>query len=83
LNPKVKHEWLLGLVLAACVLVFAAIEYGPAAWTWLASSEDLGTRLRRECATVVREAHPSRTTSDAERESYVRRCITERAKSAK
>ena len=29
------------------------IEYGPDAWTWLTTSEDLGARLRRECESVV------------------------------
>jgi len=72
--------WLVVLVVAGVALLFAAVEYGPFAWTWLTSSEDLGMRLRRECETVVREAHPESASNDRLRESYVRQCIDARAK---
>ena len=37
-------------------------------------------RLRRECETVVRDAHPEAATNARLREFYVRQCIDNRAK---
>jgi len=70
--------WRVVLVLAVITLIILAVDYGPLAWKWLTSSEDLGMRLRRECETVVREAHP--TASGVTREGHVRDCIDARAR---
>jgi hypothetical protein len=78
-NDRVSKgkEWYLALMVSGIALVYVVGEYGPFAWAWL--TEDLGARLRRECETVVREAHPNVSTEDL-REFYIRSCIDARAK---
>jgi hypothetical protein len=65
-------------IAAAIVLLVVAVSFAPEAWTWLTSSADLGTRLRRECESVVREVHPE--ASGYDRERYIRDCINTRAR---
>jgi predicted DNA repair protein MutK len=74
------RAWRIVLVAAGLALVLAAIEYGPSAWAWL--TEDLGTRLRRECESVVREALRDRQVGEYGRKAMVTECIFERGKKA-
>jgi hypothetical protein len=79
------QAWRVVALFAAITLVMLAgawladsEDHGLRIWEWLTSSEDLGKRLRRECESVAREAHP--TARGPAREGYVRDCIDARAR---
>lgn len=67
-------DWLLPAAVLAGSALIASAMVAP---TLLALREDLGTKARRECESLVREAFPDSTEANAER--LVRVCIAHRA----
>jgi hypothetical protein len=80
LVPAVVLAAAATLVLVAATAVDLLL---PSAWHWLTATEDLGARLRRECATVAREMQrpPAPVYMDLEmREQFIKECIAARAR---
>ena len=85
LRRPVGRRWWLHLLVwppVALLLLVLVVGYAPEIWDWLMTSEDLGTRLRRECESVVREALRGQQMSGSGRQNMIAECIFERGKRA-
>ena len=63
------------------LIITAACLVGVFAFSGMFKREDAGTRLRRECESIVRESRPN--ASPERRERMVRGCIEERGLAGK